>query len=65
MNETVCITVIDLMKKAGYDISIETKTDTKFYSLTHGELEAINHLTKSLKSLSFNSFKNKSNKNNE
>ena len=32
----------------GYDISIETKSNTKFYSLTHGELEAINHLTKSL-----------------
>lgn len=32
----------------GYDISIETKSNTKFYSLTHGELEAINHLIKSL-----------------
>lgn len=33
----------------GYDISIETKSNTKFYSLTHGELEAINRLIKSLK----------------
>lgn len=32
----------------GYDILIETKSNTKFYCLTHGELEAINHLTKSL-----------------
>ena len=32
----------------GYDITIETKDRSKIISLTFGELEAINYLTKSL-----------------
>ena len=32
----------------GYDITIETKNRSKIISLTFGELEAINYLTKSL-----------------
>lgn len=32
----------------GYDIIIQTKSDRQMFSLTHGELEAINYLTKAL-----------------
>ena len=32
----------------GYDITIETKNKSRLMSLTTGELEAINYLTKSL-----------------
>ena len=48
------IEVTEWINGEGYDITIETKTNTKLYSLTHGELEAINHL---IKSLEYNDYK--------
>ena len=42
------IEVTEWANGEGFDITIETKTVSKLISLTIGELEAINYLTKSL-----------------
>ena len=42
------IEVTEWTNGEGFDITIETKTISKLISLTIGELEAINYLTKSL-----------------
>ena len=42
------IEVTEWSNKEGYDISIETDTESKIFSITNGELEAINYLTKTL-----------------
>ena len=42
------IEVTEWTNGEGFDITIETKTGSKLISLTIGELEAINYLTKSL-----------------
>lgn len=42
------IEVTEWTNGEGYDISIGTNTGTKQISLTHGELEAINYLVKTL-----------------
>ena len=42
------IEVTEWANGEGFDIVIETKTKSKLISLTIGELEAINYLTKSL-----------------
>ena len=42
------IEVTEWTNGEGFDIVIETKTKSKLISLTIGELEAINYLTKSL-----------------
>ena len=42
------IEVTEWANGEGFDITIETKDKSKLMSLTTGELEAINYLTKSL-----------------
>lgn len=42
------IEVTEWANGEGFDITIETKNKSKLMSLTTGELEAINYLTKSL-----------------
>ena len=42
------IVVTEWVNGEGFDITIETKIRSKLISLTIGELEAINYLTKSL-----------------
>ena len=42
------IEITEWVSGEGFDITIETKTKSKLISLTIGELEAINYLTKSL-----------------
>ena len=42
------IEVTEWSNKEGYDISIETDTESKIFSITNGELEAINYLAKTL-----------------
>ena len=42
------IEITEWVNGEGFDITIETKTRSKLISLTIGELEAINYLTKSL-----------------
>ena len=47
-DENAFIEVTEWSNGEGYDITIETKNDNKLISLTNGELEAINYLTKTL-----------------
>lgn len=47
-DENAFIEVTEWSNGEGYDITIETKNDSKLISLTNGELEAINYLTKTL-----------------
>lgn len=47
-DENAFIEVTEWSNGEGYDINIETKNDNKLISLTNGELEAINYLTKTL-----------------
>lgn len=47
-DETAFIEITEWTNGEGYDITIETKNDSKLISLTNGELEAINYLTKTL-----------------
>ena len=47
-DENAFIEVTEWSNGEGYDITIETKNDSKLVSLTNGELEAINYLTKTL-----------------
>ena len=42
------IEVTEWVNGEGFDITIETKNKSRLMSLTAGELEAINYLTKSL-----------------
>ena len=42
------IEVTEWSNREGYDISVETDSESKILSLTNGELEAINYLTKTL-----------------
>ena len=42
------IEVTEWVNGEGFDITIETKNKSRLMSLTTGELEAINYLTKSL-----------------
>lgn len=47
-DENAFIEVTEWSNGEGYDITIETKNGSKLISLTNGELEAINYLTKTL-----------------
>ena len=47
-DENAFIEVTEWTNGEGYDITIETKNGSKLLSLTNGELEAINYLTKTL-----------------
>lgn len=47
-DENAFIEVTEWSNGEGYDINIETKNGSKLISLTNGELEAINYLTKTL-----------------
>lgn len=47
-DENAFIEVTGWSNGEGYDINIETKNYNKLISLTNGELEAINYLTKTL-----------------
>jgi hypothetical protein len=43
------IEVTEWSNKEGIDISIERKNESKLFSLTYGELDAINYLSQTLK----------------
>lgn len=47
-DENAFIEVTEWSNGEGYDITIEIKNSSKLISLTNGELEAINYLTKTL-----------------
>ena len=47
-DENAFIEVTEWFNGEGYDINIETKNGSQLISLTNGELEAINYLTKTL-----------------
>lgn len=47
--ELNCIEVTEWFNKEGIDISIECENESKLFSLTYGELDAINYLSQTLK----------------
>lgn len=47
--ELNCIEVTEWFNKEGIDISIECKNESKLFSLSYGELDAINYLSQTLR----------------
>ena len=43
------IEVTEWRNKEGFDIAIEREKESKLFSLTYGELDAINYLTQTMK----------------
>lgn len=48
-DEKAFIEVTEWSNKEGIDISIERENESKLFSLTYGELDAINYLSQTLK----------------